>query len=327
MQSLGSEKIFAIGDIHGCADELQMLLERLPLGANTHIIFLGDYVDRGDNSKAVIDIILNLRNYYKITPLLGNHEAMLLNFLADSSSAEAGAFIYNGGGATLSSYANRNGQYHIPENHLDFLNSLALFAQTKDTFFVHAGVPDVPLNSIVPVLHKETLLWVREEFFNSKFKWNKVIVHGHTPVETVEFYPHRINVDTGCVFDQSLSAVELPGRIVHSVKKIKKSEHVFLRDEESKRIATRFEGQIPVVLQAGEKKWAMETINYSEFGMLLRPKVGGLAPLLKEGETILGEIKIVSDLPLNFQGTVIRKFERDGVVHYAVQFHRAIRGQ
>ncbi len=327
MVSLGREKIFAIGDIHGCADELQLLLERLPLTANSQVIFLGDYIDRGINARGVVDIILNFKNYYKITAILGNHEAMFLDFLKDSTSADAGAFIYNGGGATLFSYANRQGKYFIPDDHLEFFNSLPLFTQTNDTFFVHAGVPDVPLDRIVPVLHRQILLWIRDEFFKSKFQWSKLIVHGHTPVDKVEILPQRINVDTGCVYEKSLSAVELPGRIVHAVKKLKKTEHRFLQDDDSRRIAVRFEGRVPVDLRVQGNVWPMETINYSEFGMLLKTLVGGNSPALKEGDKVTGEVKILSDEPLSFEGSIVRIFKKEGVTQYAVQLTRAIRAR
>ena len=327
MASLGEEKIFAIGDVHGCADELQLLLERLPLTANSQVIFLGDYIDRGSNSRGVIDILLNFKNYYKMTALLGNHEAMFLDFLKDSTSADAGAFIYNGGGATLSSYANRQGKYIIPDEHLEFFNNLPLFTQTKDIFFVHAGVPDVSLDRLVPVLHRQILLWIRDEFFKSKFQWQKLIVHGHTPVDRVDILPQRINVDTGCVYENLLSAIELPGRIVHSVKKIKKTQPSFLHDEASQRIAVRFEGVVPVELKMNANVCLLETINYSEFGMLLRSKPGATPPIINEGDKVTGVVKILSDEPVSFQGTVIRIIKKDGVLQYAVQLSRFTQAQ
>ncbi len=320
-----NDKIFVIGDVHGCAEELQLLLDKIPLSPQSRIVFVGDYIDRGENSKEVINIILNLQNYYKVTTLMGNHEAMFLDFLADPGSMEAGAFIYNGGSATLASYANQQGKYIIPDEHIDFFKKLQLFSQTESFFFVHAGVPDVPLNYLVPAKHKDDLLWIRESFFNSKFKWEKVIVHGHTPVEEVHVTPKRVNVDTGCVYENLLSAYELFSGEVYSVKKIKRTRQTFLRDHTSARQAVRFEGVVPVTIICDGYTLSFETINYSEIGMLVRCATAPNVAVLKENAVISGEIKLISDTPLKWDGRVVRILQKDGEHQYAIQFARPTR--
>ena len=141
-------KIFAIGDVHGCASELRMLLNKLPLTPDCVVVFLGDYVDRGPQSKQVIDTALELQQQCKVIALKGNHEALFLSFLRDPSSEAAGMFIYNGGSATLHSYATPEGEYRIPRSHRDFLENLELYYETDEFFFVHAGIPRIPMAQI-----------------------------------------------------------------------------------------------------------------------------------------------------------------------------------
>ena len=114
--------IFAIGDIHGCVNELRALLNLLPLTPESTVVFLGDYIDRGGNSKGVIDTIIELRGHCRVVTLKGNHEAMFLDFLDHPGSARAGLFICNGGSATLASYANETGRYELPSEHVAFFS-------------------------------------------------------------------------------------------------------------------------------------------------------------------------------------------------------------
>jgi len=322
--STSTEKIFAIGDIHGCADELRQLLQKLPLSPDCRVVFMGDYIDRGENSREVIEIIKDLSNYYKVICLLGNHESMLLDFLEDPVSPDAGAFIYNGGTATLASYADRTGRYHIPQSHLDFYNSLLLTYETDQFFFVHAGVPNISLTELDPKKHKQDLIWIREEFLNSSFKWEKIIVHGHTPVVSVDESQQRINVDTGCVYDNNLSAIELPERNVYSVKKIKGKKHVYLRDESSERGAIRFIGKLPVDIFKNGKTYEFETIDYSEFGLYLTSKTMSGEEMFSLGEEIQGEIKTMADEPIMFSGRVVRVDPDLQLYKYAVQIYRPV---
>lgn len=212
-----SDRLFAIGDIHGQFEELILLLQQLPLVASSTLVFLGDYVDRGLQSKEVIQKIIDLQGSYNVITLLGNHEQMFLNYLQDPLCGIGSSFLQNGGTATLASYSTELGDYEVLPEHKRFLQSLRLSYQTKDYFFVHAGVPKIPLKDLDEEKHKAEMLWIRERFLVGNYSWEKIIVHGHTPTIEVEITPNRINLDTGCVYGNRLSAIGLPSNTVYSV--------------------------------------------------------------------------------------------------------------
>src|SRR5678815_719209 len=116
--------LYAIGDIHGCADELDDLLTRLPLQSGSTLVFLGDYIDRGPKSRQVIERVLDLRRHFEVIALRGNHEQMLLEFLEGESDQLVARFVLNGGSSTLASYADPSGHYGIPPSHEEFFRSL-----------------------------------------------------------------------------------------------------------------------------------------------------------------------------------------------------------
>ncbi|MGO1119637.1 metallophosphoesterase family protein [Rhodovibrionaceae bacterium A322] len=222
-------RIYAVGDIHGRVDLLEQLHEKIIADAQSHqdkrllLIYLGDYVDRGPESKAVIDLLLNdpLPNF-EILYLKGNHEVFFEHFLANPRPGTA--WLMNGGEATCLSYgvdyldapdgSDRFQWLHdelhkaVPKSHQTFLASLALSHSEGDYFFVHAGVrPNVPLAA-----QKEAdLLWIRELFVRSKQPFEKVVVHGHTPVDEPDNLFNRIGVDTGACYGGNLTAVVLDG--------------------------------------------------------------------------------------------------------------------
>lgn len=217
--------LFAIGDIHGRADLLEALLRRLDdEGANApgaRIIFLGDYIDRGPDSRAVIARLIALRNERPATIFLkGNHEDRALAFVA---APEAHADWLDWGGAeTLVSYGVAQPETRpsvelgpefaaaAPASHLEFLRSLELSAEIGDYFFAHAGVrPGVPLE----LQEAQDLLWIRELFHSAprERRPEKVIVHGHHPVRRPVDFGWRIAVDTGAVYGGKLTAVALQG--------------------------------------------------------------------------------------------------------------------
>jgi len=311
--------IFAIGDVHGCAYELRQLLNKLPLTPESTVVFLGDYIDRGGHSKDVIDTILDLRKQCHVVCLLGNHEAMFLNFLDNPGTERAGLFIVNGGSATLASYADDNGNYAFPDEHIEFFRSLLLSYENEHHFFVHAGVPDIPLADLNPTLHGKKMIWIRGAFLKSEYDWGKVIVHGHTPVAEVDLRRNRINVDTGCVFMRSLSAVALPGQQVFSVPRQRIVKPVYLTDTESRRVAIRFEGALPVVVQKGDKFLQFETLDYSEVGLYIRELQAGSTQQLQEGEEIHGRVGKDASASVRFRGTVVRAHLIAGGIRYAVK--------
>jgi len=311
--------IFAVGDIHGCADELRMLINKLPLTPDATVVFVGDYVDRGPSSRGVIDTVLELHQHCEVVPLMGNHEAMFLDFIEDPHSARAGAFIYNGGSATLASYADEHGEVEIPQEHIDFLYNLRLCYESEHNFFVHAGIPSVPITELDLVEHGPAMLWMRGAFLTSDFDWGKVVVHGHTPVREVSICANRINIDTGCVFRRRLTAVALPGERMISVPRQSTPRRIYLRDRASRRAAVRFTGSVPVCVRRGDRVHEYETVDYSELGMYMRALGNAEADLLDVDERVEGFVGPDERSRVEFVGVIVRRRMDDVGVHYGVK--------
>ncbi len=222
------EVVYAIGDIHGRSDllfELLHLIEQDAAHTQPHarktLIFLGDYVDRGPDSRGVIEMLCNgLPHDFEAVFLKGNHEEILLGFLDDPTLL--GSWCRNGGERTLRSYgvdcgrlARENAKPEawrdafasaLPQAHLNFLRRLRLTYEIGDYAFVHAGVrPGVPLGAQDPA----DLLWIRDEFLTSLEPFGKIVVHGHTPGAAPVVRPNRIGIDTGAVFSEHLTALRL----------------------------------------------------------------------------------------------------------------------
>ncbi len=191
------------------------------------LIFLGDYVDRGPNSKGVVDkLIQGFAPPYSAICLKGNHEELLLSFLGDPSTGSN--WLRNGGEAALSSYgvdlevapdtfwddeevlkkAAKLFRAALPESHLQFYRELKLSWRAGDYFFAHAGVRP---NERLDRQSEEDLLWIRNEFLNSKDDFGAVVVHGHTPARFPQNLPNRIGLDTFAVRTGKLTAVGLEG--------------------------------------------------------------------------------------------------------------------
>jgi serine/threonine protein phosphatase 1 len=315
------DPVIAVGDIHGCASELLALVERLTLTPETTLVFVGDYIDRGPHSRQVIDVVLGLRERCRVVTLLGNHEEMLLDFLFNRSVETAGLFVFNGGGTTLASYADDSGDYAIPRDHIDFFKDLAPVHETSDHFFVHAGVPEVPLDAIDPESHRIDLLWSRA-WFNSSYAWSKVIVHGHTDVNEVESLPHRINVDTGCVYDNALSAVELPSRRVIGVRRQERVRAAVLRNKASRRRAVRFKGALTVHVQRGQEELTFETLDYSPIGIFIRLISTWRRPP-RAREVIQGTIGRGKPGAVRFKGVVVRELANQEGLFYGVEIRHS----
>ncbi|HZR80570.1 MAG TPA: metallophosphoesterase family protein [Candidatus Binatia bacterium] len=219
-------RVLCIGDVHGCAAELEVLLAAVDAGPADRIVFLGDYVDRGPASRQCIELLLDLRRRLRDTIFLrGNHEDMFLSFLGlDGDYGEV--FLANGGAATLQSYGvDARGRRppssaevldRIPEEQLAFLTeTTVLHHASGDYSFVHAGVrPGAPLDE----QRREDLLWIRETFLSGDHGLPTTIVFGHTPYRDVLFdVPRKIGLDTGCVYGGRLSCLDLTHGVLHQV--------------------------------------------------------------------------------------------------------------
>ncbi len=207
-------KIFAIGDIHGCLDSLEALLDILPVNwGRDLVIFLGDYIDRGPSPRGVIEKIIKLKKNYPqhIITLKGNHEWLFERFL---KGKDVDIFLYNGGNVTLRDYY-KNGYLEIPEEHLKFLKELKLFYEVENYLFVHAGInPQKDLKNQT----EEDLLWIRGSFYYANVRFSKIVVFGHTPFSEPFVKEDRIGIDTGCVYGGKLTAVMLPDKKFYQVK-------------------------------------------------------------------------------------------------------------
>jgi len=220
--------VYAIGDIHGRADLLALLLAEIESDSarskdakRRTLVFLGDYIDRGHDSRRVVDMVLDdLPAGFDAHFLKGNHEAIMLDFLDDPSYL--GHWLANGADATFRSYGldvaelvgrgaapevwRRAFLASLPETHRDFFEALELAVSFGDYFFVHAGVrPGVPLEAQDP----NDMIWIRGPFLQSEDDFGKIVVHGHTPGRDPVIRANRIGIDTGAVYTDRLTALRL----------------------------------------------------------------------------------------------------------------------
>ncbi|MBX3189870.1 MAG: metallophosphoesterase [Labilithrix sp.] len=310
--------VFAVGDVHGCEAELRALLQKLPLARDSLVVFLGDMIDRGPSARGVVETILELQDYCHVVALLGNHELMLREFLEGTNERLVGRYIYNGGGATLASYADEEGTIAIPPAHQKFFDELAYFHVDGDYCFVHAGLP-VDLASIDVARHGEEMVWMRARSERASPGEGTIVVHGHTPHHgEARIGARSINLDTACVYGGALTAMEVHSRKVWAAESTAKAVALHLRDRsDSRRQARRFSGCVPVRVESDGLVLDFETVNYSEIGLLLRP-LGGVR--LPAGTTVSGVIG-EGNGERSFRGVVLRI---DGQGHHAVKLTGAV---
>lgn len=221
-------RVYAVGDVHGRLDLLKQLLGMIEKAEaawpaeRAILIFLGDYVDRGPDSRGVIELLLNgLPERFEQVFLRGNHEEMMLQSLQSAEMFDFWAL--NGGIATARSYGldiAENTPVHeldsgaicralsqaVPQSHKDFIRNLPVKVEAGDYLFVHAGVrPEVPLNA----QSDRDCLLIRNEFLTYRGDFGKVVVHGHTPMPEPESLHNRISIDTGAFHTGRLTAVRL----------------------------------------------------------------------------------------------------------------------
>jgi serine/threonine protein phosphatase 1 len=198
---------YAIGDIHGCLDKLRSIMLRCEMhaaGRPLGFVFVGDYIDRGPQSCAVIDCLIDLKARHgdRVVALMGNHEAMAL--AAVDGSGPVQLWLAQGGLATLESYGVAEPR-ELPRAHVDWLRGLPLSYDDGRRFFVHAGVnPGTSLEA----QDDFDLLWIREPFLSHRGDYGRLIVHGHTPLMNgvPDLRGNRLNLDTGAVFGGPLTA-------------------------------------------------------------------------------------------------------------------------
>ncbi len=196
-------RLFAIGDIHGCFDSLKKLVEnKIQLHKNDKLILLGDYIDRGDKSKEVVDFIIELQEKgFDIIPLMGNHEAMLLD--ASENEINTSKWIQSGGDETLKSFE-ISSLKDMESKYMDFFKDLRFYYSFEAYLFVHAGFNDNVLNSFTDYY---SMLWKCKESYANPLLANKTIIHGHNPInvskceERILSKLNVINIDTGCVYN------------------------------------------------------------------------------------------------------------------------------
>ena len=189
---------------------------------HTPKVFMGDYIDRGPDTRSTLDILVERSRHGNAVFLKGNHEAFLVDVLRDPSLLDD--WLRVGGAQTLMSYGVSSpapGSEHddpttlldelaraIPSEHVEFLRNLRPSFTCGDFFFVHAGVrPGVPLSE----QQESDLLWIREEFLQSEEHFGKYIVHGHTPVRSAELLANRANIDTGAYATGNLTLMSIQG--------------------------------------------------------------------------------------------------------------------
>jgi serine/threonine protein phosphatase 1 len=198
---------YAIGDIHGCAALLDALLEQIAdhAGARAHrLVFLGDYIDRGPDSAAVLRTVsrLNWAEPERVVCLMGNHERMLLDAL--QSRRDAAHWMYNGGEATLDSFGARD-PAGLPKDTLDWIEALPTLHADAARWYVHAGFRP---GADVPDPDDHNRLWIREPFLEGDHDFGRHVVHGHTPQRNgrPEVRRFRTNLDTAAVYGGALTA-------------------------------------------------------------------------------------------------------------------------
>ncbi|MEO0939560.1 MAG: metallophosphoesterase family protein [Pseudomonadota bacterium] len=220
--------IYAVGDIHGQIGQLERVLELIERDGGGQVVFLGDYVDRGPDSRGVIQKLVDgVAAGRDWVCLKGNHDRQFEWFLDTPAKHDPHLLIgfhwfheRIGGVQTMESYGlslpdqtrfkdfGLAAQEVVPQSHVDFLRGLHLSYEAGDLFFCHAGIkPGVPLEA----QDEEDLLWIRQPFHAYTEPHPKLIVHGHTPVEAATHYGNRVNLDTGAGYGRPLTVAVFEG--------------------------------------------------------------------------------------------------------------------
>lgn len=224
---------FAIGDIHGCFNTLKLLLQKIDYNLSDNYYFLGDYIDRGPESKNVLDLLIELNQTNKNLHLLrGNHEQMMIDTYRNKKINDYILWKQNGSETTLENFGILEDTLLlldiIPMKYIGFMEALPFYVETDEYLFVHAGFN---FNTSNTFSDTETMLWTREEDYNFEKAKGKTIIHGHTPTlpeqvkQDIKQHSKTICIDTGCVFNRIpdlgyLSALNLTTKELISVNNI-----------------------------------------------------------------------------------------------------------
>jgi len=203
-----SGRTIAIGDIHGCSAALAAIITAIHPQPDDTIVTLGDYVDRGIDSKGVLDLLIDLEGRCRLVPILGNHDEMMLH--ASDSDSDFQSWMGIGGGMALDSYGDTGTLDLIPAAHIEFLERCRDFFETETHFFVHANYKP---NFRLEQLDGLTLRWLS---LNDEQSWphysGKIAVVGHTPQPEILDEGHLICLDTGCGMGGWLTAFDVRSR-------------------------------------------------------------------------------------------------------------------
>lgn len=229
-------RTIVIGDIHGCYLQLKEMIDNLKAKGfytpgEDRLIFLGDYIDRGKDSKLVIKYVRDLQETYdNVIALMGNHEDMLLNWYYSNDDL----WIYNGYHTTLESYGK---DYETFLDDIEWMKNLPLYFEDDNFVYVHAGI-----DTSLPMDKQDdlTLLWTREKFIYDGNKYGKKVVFGHTPSITITkkdkpfMIDGKIGIDTGCVFDGALTALQIEDGNIIGFYQVKGGKSNEVRDSQSR---------------------------------------------------------------------------------------------
>ena len=202
-------KTFVIGDVHGCSDQLEELLEVIrPDLTQDRLIMLGDYIDRGPQCHQALQTVIKLQRTFgreQVILLRGNHEQMAIDYLERNDCS----YLNNGGGITLADFRKHGDSL---ANYLDFFKNLPTHFEDDHCIYVHAGIrPGISLAK----QDDSDLLWIRSDFYGHPATESKTVVFGHTPTRNLNqtWQPYmnngKIGIDTGCVYGGCLSAIEM----------------------------------------------------------------------------------------------------------------------
>ncbi|CAM3232446.1 Calcineurin-like phosphoesterase domain-containing protein [Sphingomonas antarctica] len=221
------QRIYAVGDVHGRLDLFEELLAKIRAddgqrgAADTHLVLLGDLVDRGADSAGVVERAMQLCADGKCRVLMGNHEEVLIRTW-DGDRRTAGMFSRIGGRETLLSYGVDEAEYdeaglpelvaltrkHVPAAHIEFMRGFEETILEGDYLFVHAGIrPGIPRNE----QSSEDTRWIRREFLEDARDHGAMVVHGHSITGAVDERSNRIGIDTGAFASGVLTAIGLEG--------------------------------------------------------------------------------------------------------------------